>query len=46
MQTATVNGRYLYRVRVGNYRSLVQAEQAAQELSATGFPGSFVVAFD
>lgn len=46
MQMATVNGRPLYRVRVGNYRSLEQAEQAAQDLSSTGYPGSFVVAFD
>ena len=46
MQTASVKGRYLYRVRVGNYSSLERAEQAAQELSAGGYPGSFVVAFD
>jgi len=46
MQTATVKGQSLYRVRVGNYSSLEQAQQAAQELTADGFPGSFVVAFD
>lgn len=43
---AQVNGRQMYRVRIGEYRSLDQAEQAAAGLSANGYPGSFVVAFD
>lgn len=46
IQTATVNGRYLYRVRLGNFHSLERAEQTARELDSAGFPGSFVVAFD
>lgn len=46
VQTLQTNGQQLYRVRVGDYRSLEHAEQVAKELSATGFPGSFVVAFD
>lgn len=44
--TAMVNGRQLYRVRVGDYRSLDSAEKAAQDFIANGFQGSFVVAFD
>ncbi|NOY13252.1 MAG: septal ring lytic transglycosylase RlpA family protein [Deltaproteobacteria bacterium] len=46
VQTATVNGQQVYRVRVGDYRSLQRAEQAARDFSSAGFPGSFVVAFD
>ena len=45
-QTVTINGRNLYRVRVGVYHSLEQAEAAAHQLASDGFPGSFVVAFD
>lgn len=44
--TAMVNGRQLYRVRVGDYNSLERAENAAQGLITGGFKGSFVVAFD
>lgn len=46
VQSALVNGRQLYRVRVGDYRSLDKAEQAAVGFSRGGFAGSFVVAFD
>ncbi len=41
-----VNGRTLYRVRVGDYRSLERAEDAVRELVQKGYSGSFVVAFD
>ena len=43
---AMVNGRQLYRVRVGNYQSLERAESAATDFIAKGYAGSFVVAFD
>ena len=43
---ALVNGRRMYRVRVGHYTSLEQAEAAAQSFSSRGYGGSFVVAFD
>ncbi len=46
VQAAVVNGRQLYRVRVGDYRSLERAEQAANNFSQGQFAGSFVVAFD
>ncbi len=44
--TASVNGRRLYRVRVGHYASLEHAEEAARHLASSGFRDSFVVAFD
>ena len=46
VQEATIDGRTYYRVRVGNYRSLKKADQAAETFSSSGFPGSYVVAFD
>lgn len=46
VQAAQVNGQQMYRVRVGHYRSLERAKQAAQDFSLSGFGGSFVVAFD
>jgi len=46
VQAAVVNGRQLYRVRVGDYHSLERAEQTAFAFSRGQFPGSFVVAFD
>jgi peptidoglycan lytic transglycosylase len=46
VQSAQVNGRQLYRVRVGDYQSLERAEKATLDFSSGGFPGSFVVAFD
>lgn len=46
VQSAQVNGRQMYRVRVGDYRSLERAEQAVLDFSRGGYPGSFVVAFD
>lgn len=46
VQTALVNGQQMYRVRVGDYRSLERAEQASVEFAGEGFAGSFVVAFD
>jgi len=39
-------GKKLYRVRIGDYNSLDQAENAATEFIAKGYAGSFVVAFD
>lgn len=41
-----LNDRLLYRVRVGEYRSLAQAELAVGEFEKSGFPGSFVVAYN
>ena len=40
------NGRALYRVRVGDFRSLDMAETAKQNLINEGLSGAFVVAFD
>lgn len=46
VQTVSVNGQQMYRVRVGNYRSLERAEKATHDFSSAGFLGSFVVAFE
>ncbi|PLX98790.1 MAG: septal ring lytic transglycosylase RlpA family lipoprotein [Desulfuromonas sp.] len=43
---AEVNGRQMFRVRVGDYSSLDRADQAAAQFAGNGFPGSFVVALD
>jgi len=43
---SNADGRALYRVRVGDYHSLQQAESAKDRLLNDGFPGAFVVAFD
>ncbi len=40
------NGRTLYRVRVGEFRSLRAAEIAKDTLRNGDFPGAFVIAFD
>ncbi|SEA07053.1 rare lipoprotein A [Desulfuromusa kysingii] len=40
------NGQKMYRVRVGNFTSLEQAEQAAKNLARGGFSDSYVVAFE
>jgi rare lipoprotein A len=40
------DGRALYRVRVGDFRSLKTAEAAKEELRNERFPGAFVIAFD
>jgi len=39
-------GQQVYRVRVGAFGSLQQAEKAVQELIFSGYAGSYVVAFD
>jgi rare lipoprotein A len=46
VRSAMVDGRQMYRVRVGDFRSLEKAEQAALSFSGNGFPNSFVIAFD
>ena len=46
VQSALINGRRMYRVRVGDYRSLQRAENAAAEFSTSGYPGSLVIAFE
>jgi len=40
------DGRALYRVRVGDFKSLNMAESSRETLRNNGFPGAFVVAFD
>jgi len=40
------SGRRMFRVRVGHFKSLEQAEAAARDLVSVGFSGSYVVAFD
>jgi cell division protein FtsN len=39
-----VNGQKFYRVRVGLYASMVLAGNALQQLEASGYPKSFIVA--
>ena len=46
VSTAMVNGRQMYRVRVGDFKSLERAEKAVFDFISGGFMGSFVVAFD
>ncbi len=41
-----VNDKIFYRVRVGQFNSLVQAEQAAISFEQNGYTGSFVVAYN
>jgi len=41
-----VNSQQIYRVRVGDFKSLVQAEKAVRDFVSVGFSGSYVVAFD
>jgi rare lipoprotein A len=41
-----VNGKQMYRVRVGDYSSLDNAQQAVLDFIRIGFGGSFVVAFE
>ncbi len=41
-----MNGRLLYRVRAGIFTSLDLAEKEAEKLAASGYAGSFVVAFE
>jgi rare lipoprotein A len=45
-QFSNSDGRALYRVRVGEFRSLNMAETAKEQLKNSGYPGAFVVAFD
>ena len=40
------NGRQVYRVRVGSFNSLEQAEALAHNFIVEGFSGSYVIAFD
>ena len=40
------DGRPLYRVRIGEFRSLSMAESSRETLRNSGFPGAFVIAFD
>lgn len=46
VSTAMVSGQQIYRVRVGDFNSLEQAEKTVHDLVSEGFPGSYVVAFD
>lgn len=46
VSTGISNGRKMYRVRVGNFASLKKAEMAARNLTAEGFSGSYVIAFE
>jgi len=46
VSTATIRGQQIYRVRVGTFNSLEQAEAAAHNFISGGFSGSYVVAFD
>ncbi len=46
VHSGQANGRSLYRVRVGEFRSLQAAESAKDELRNGGYPGAFVVAFE
>ena len=46
VSTAMVSGQQIYRVRVGDFNSLEQAEKAVHNFVSGGFSGSYVVAFD
>lgn len=46
VSAVTINGQKVYRVRVGNYKSLERAESAVTNFAVSGYPGSLVVAFD
>ena len=46
IQEGVVNGTQFYRVRVGQYSSLKQAEAKRDSFASHGYPGSFVVALD
>lgn len=46
VSTVITSGRQIYRVRVGDFNSLDQAEKAVQNFVSGGFPGSYVIAFD
>ncbi len=43
---SALNGRVFYRVRVGEYHSLAQAEDAVLRFEREGYTGSFVVAYN
>lgn len=44
--TTRVHDRLLYRVRVGDFKSLKRAEAALNDFITSGFSGSYVVAFE
>jgi rare lipoprotein A len=46
VQQGSSNGQDIYRVRVGNYLSLEDAEQAKVKFGQQDYPGCFVVAFE
>ena len=46
VSAVAANGQQLYRVRVGHFNSLRQAETAVHDFVSGGFSGSYVVAFD
>ncbi len=46
VSTVMASGRHVYRVRVGSFNSLEQAEDAAHNFISEGFSGSHVIAFD
>ncbi|MEA3332984.1 MAG: septal ring lytic transglycosylase RlpA family protein [Pseudomonadota bacterium] len=46
ISTGMVNNRQVYRVRIGDFSSLRQAEATVHDFVSQGFSGSFVVAFD
>jgi len=45
-KTTTVNGDLFYQVRAGKYTSLKAAEEAEENFTDHGYPGSFVVSLD
>lgn len=46
VHSGQLRGKTIFRVRVGDFRSLQAAEKARERLDANGYPGAFVVAFD
>lgn len=46
VQEGEKDGRSLFRVRVGKYTSLADAERAKQEFRDKSFPGSFIIAYE
>ena len=46
IQEATVNGSRFFRVRVGRFGSLTEAEDARRDFERGSYPGCFVVALE
>jgi len=46
IQNGMLKGSHIFRVRIGSFGSLKQAEEARRNFESVGFPGCFIVALD